>query len=507
MSQKFTGFSEWYHNAALAVINEDGVVEFASQAERFTKFKNDAVIPEELWEYSEKENHVSFYENHDNKWRTRRHTKDTDSHKTMMSRAKTERHALQMQLEIPIDGALVYDASYNHHQSHCATAFYTRHWDDTSDTVQVAIDGAGEHETVVIYDNKFNRLKTVDWPKSVGIVYSSVTGFLGLRPLEDEYVTMGLSSYGSPNDDMVQWLYDWYHSMPDESEELKNGSFVDVNGGLRHTKWCELNTKLKEYCDTLEKEVAAASCQEFTRRIILEIMTEARQYGSKLVYSGGCAQNVVINTLIRPMFDDVHIAIEPTDGGSALGAAALSWSKATGKDKLIWTPYCGYNIDREINPREVVDHLLKERVCGVANGRAEFGPRALGNRSLIADVRYDVKDTVNTIKRRQKYRPFAPAILEEFADQYFDGPMNEYMQYTSIARHDYSSVTHVDGTARVQVVKKDCESVFRKIIEEYYERTGVPMLLNTSLNIRGRPMVNDVHDARLFEQKYNVKVF
>jgi carbamoyltransferase len=122
-------------------------------------------------------------------------------------------------------------------------------------------------------------------------------------------------------------------------------------------------------------------------------------------------------------------------------------------------------------------------------------------------VRYDVKDTVNDIKRRQKYRPFAPAILEEYADEYFSGPMNEYMQYTSIAKHDYDSVTHVDGTARVQIVKKDCQSVFRKVIEEYYERTGVPMLLNTSLNIRGRPMVNDEHDAHLWEQKYGVKVF
>ena len=174
---------------------------------------------------------------------------------------------------------------------------------------------------------------------------------------------------------------------------------------------------------------------------------------------------------------------------------------------MVWTPYLGYNIERDINPNEVVDHLLDKKVCGLANGRAEFGPRALGNRSLIADVRYDVKDTVNTIKRRQQYRPFAPAILEEYAEEYFDGPMNEYMQYTSTAKHDYKSVTHVDNTARVQVVKKDCQSIFRKVIEEYYERTGVPMLLNTSLNIRGRPMVNNEHDARLWEQKYKVKVF
>lgn len=507
MSQKFTGFSEWYHNAALAVINEDGVVEFASQAERFTKKKNDAVIPDNLWDYSKEGNHVSFYENHEEKWRNRRNAKNVDAAKKNLKTAKTEKHSLMMHLEIPMEGALTYDKCYNHHQSHCATAFFTRPWDDASDTVQVAIDGVGELETVAILDNKFNRIKEIHWPKSVGLVYTSATKFLGLRALEDEYVTMGLSSYGQYDESMVQWLYNWYHSMPDESEEVKMGLQVDVKESSRYHRFHEMQNYLNETQKKMEDGDYAAGIQEFTRRIILEIMQEARQHGSKLVYSGGCAQNVVINSEIKPMFDDVHIAVEPTDGGSALGAAALSWHHATGKDKLIWTPYLGYNIDREINPREVVDHLMKEKVCGVANGRAEFGPRALGNRSLIADVRYDVKDTVNTIKRRQMYRPFAPAVLEEFADQYFEGPMNEYMQYTSRALHDYKSVTHVDGTARVQIVKKDCDSVFRKIIEEYYERTGVPMLLNTSLNIRHRPMVNDVHDARLFEQKYNVKVF
>ena len=115
--------------------------------------------------------------------------------------------------------------------------------------------------------------------------------------------------------------------------------------------------------------------------------------------------------------------------------------------------------------------------------------------------------TVNRIKRRQEYRPFAPAILEEFASDYFEGPMNEYMQYQAIAKHDYKSVTHVDGTARVQIVKKDCTSIFRKIIEAYYDRTGVPMLLNTSLNIRGMPMVDDQSDADKFESRYKVRVF
>ena len=193
----------------------------------------------------------------------------------------------------------------------------------------------------------------------------------------------------------------------------------------------------------------------------------------------------------------------PGDAGSSLGAAAL-----VNKKKLKWTnPYLGYNIKISVNPKKVVDELLERKVCGVAHGRAEFGPRALGNRSLLGDPRYDIKDTVNTIKRRQKFRPFAPAILEEYAHRYFEGPMNEYMQFVATAKHDYDSVTHVDGTARVQVVRNFCGSIIRPILEEWYNRTGCPMLLNTSLNIKGKPIVNDWNDASEFERQYRVAVF
>ena len=193
----------------------------------------------------------------------------------------------------------------------------------------------------------------------------------------------------------------------------------------------------------------------------------------------------------------------PGDSGSCLGAAAL-----VNKKKLKWKhPYLGYDIKKSVNVKEVVNQLLKNKVCGIANGKAEFGPRALGNRSLLGDPRYDIKDTVNEIKRRQKFRPFAPAILEEFAEEYFDGPMNRYMQFIAKAKHDYSSVTHVDGTARVQIVEKNNVSVLRPILEAWYEETGCPMLLNTSLNIKGQPIVNDWKDAEKFMGRYNVAVF
>ena len=150
---------------------------------------------------------------------------------------------------------------------------------------------------------------------------------------------------------------------------------------------------------------------------------------------------------------------------------------------------------------------MTENIAGVLNGKAEFGPRALGNRSLLANPLIDIKDTVNKVKNRQKFRPFAPAILEEFVDEYFEGPTNRYMQYTAKALHDYKSVTHVDGTARVQTVHSESKSILRPILEEFYSMTGIPMLLNTSLNVRGLPMANDHEDGISFSYQTGIKVF
>lgn len=506
---KYVGFSEHYHDSGFAIIDQSGVVDFATHGERYSKIKNDANIPDILWDMVGDNDHVSFYEDHTIKFDMRGGFAVKGNTKNVVDNRPHIAEEAFSRAVVP--DSIVYDVHHLHHESHCAAAFYTRPWSDKHDTVLVSIDGAGELQTATIMDSNFNLIKEWHYPKSIGLVYTTVTKFLGLRPLEDEYVVMGLSAYQPTcpeSQAITDWLIDWWEDLSDLAPEIEVGIAVgDIENSQRERDRVQFREDLRAKVSAVEDKVAARAVQDFAEYGIMQIMNIAAQHGRKLCYSGGCAQNVVINSRLFELFDKVHIACSPTDAGSGLGAAARSWAKATGKDQLVWSPYCGYNIDRQINPREVVDHLLNHRYCGIANGKAEFGPRALGNRSLIADVRFDVQDTVNTIKQRQKYRPFAPAVLEEFADQYFDGPMNEYMQFTSIAKHDYAPVTHVDGTARVQIVRKDCESVFRKIIEEYYERTGVPMLLNTSLNIRGRPMVNDEHDAALWEQKYEVKVF
>ena len=471
---RYCGISEYFHDAGIAFITGQGDIEFAAHSERYSKVKLDPFMHEDLLRMIRKEDITVFYEEE------KYYQKDgTDDH-------------IQTYLNLR---SWDYDHTINHHISHAANAFYTRPWESKEDTVILTADGKGQMQSVGIYDSNFNLLYKKFAPQSVGIFYTRVTAALGFKSLHDEYVVMGLAAYGEP------LLAERFLKIYEESIECTDSNewIEKLSGPLG---------QINKICRENKKENVASSIQKFAEIKLLELAKEARKYGSKLVYAGGCALNVVANSLIRPLFDDVWIPTAPGDSGSALGCAARQYGLDTGKDRINWTnPYLGYDIKRDINPKEVVDHLLEHTYCGIANGRAEHGPRALGNRSLIADVRYDVKDTVNEIKRRQKYRPFAPAILEEFADQYFEGPMNEYMQYTSKALHDYKSVTHVDGTARVQIVRKNCKSVFRKIIEEYYEKTGVPMLLNTSLNIRGMPMVNDEKDAEAWEKEYNVKVF
>lgn len=428
------GLSGGFHDAAWAIVTDDKIVQ-AHHAERFSKKKNDKNLPE-LKFHGE----TVFYEKPFKK-----------NLRRLYAGQKWKRRPK-------------YDHYIDHHWSHAAGSYYTRPWDE--EPVCVVIDAIGEWDTCSIWFQK-KKVWSKKYPKSLGLFYSAATQAAGLKPMEDEYILMGMAAYGKPIHEYNPWKK--YH---------KGGIFEG------------------------EEEDIAASAQYIIEQEIMKIMMRARTYSDYLCYAGGVALNCVANTKVYHMFKKVWIMPNPGDAGASLGAA-LAY-----KDKRYkFDPYLGYDIQREVNVKEVVNYLLEHSYCGIANGRAEFGPRALGNRSLIADPRRDIKDTVNQIKRRQKFRPFAPAILEEYAEEYFEGPMNEYMQYVARAKHDYKSVTHVDGSARVQIVKIECKSILRKILEEWYEETMCPMLLNTSLNIKGQPMVNDLFDAEVFESKYGVKVF
>jgi carbamoyltransferase len=258
-------------------------------------------------------------------------------------------------------------------------------------------------------------------------------------------------------------------------------------------------------------EDIAASAQIITEELIYNVMRRAKDFkwSPNLVYMGGVALNCLANRKLGEYFENIWIMPCPGDAGNSLGAAALAHGR-----RLRWTDaYLGHQISGEYPVGALVDHLLSDRICGVASGRAEFGPRALGNRSLLADPRgVDIKDRVNEIKRRQRFRPFAPVILAEHVDEFFYMPRGwsdaSYMQIVAQCRRPdlFPAVCHVDNTSRVQTVS-DNGSGIRRLLESWHARTGCPMLLNTSLNIRGEPMVNDRADADRFEHLYNVKVF
>ena len=440
---RVVGISEGYHDAGYCVLDGDEITH-ASHSERYSRVKNDPFI------------HVDqILENVQN-------VNDTVAYYEKPFWKNLRRlYAGQGWEKVRIK----YDVSFGHHQSHAAAGYYTAPFDDCNILV---IDAIGEWDTITIWDN-MKKIKSWKYPYSLGLLYSAITQRLGLKPNEHEYITMGMAAFGEPRHDLEPLLY--------QNNHMGVGNILP----------------------TVKRVDLAASVQALYEKKFLELVDMCPK--KNLILMGGCALNCVANSKIKNK--NIWIMPSPGDSGSSLGAAALVYKK-----KVKWKhPYLGYNINRDINPKDVVKELLKNKVCGVANGRAEFGPRALGNRSLLGDPRYDIKDTVNKIKQREMFRPFAPAILEEYADDYFDGPMNRYMQFVANAKHDYNSVTHVDGTARVQLVEKDNVSILRPILEEWYEQTGCPMLLNTSLNIKGQPMVNTWEDAKECERKYNVPVF
>jgi len=441
------GVSEGFHDAGVCLLR-NGRIYFASHSERHSRKKGDKWIhPTQLPKSKiNKPDIIAYYEKPFRKNLRRIYA----GQKWQKPRRK-------------------YDVYFGHHECHAAAGYYTSPFDECNVLV---IDAIGEWDTMSIWHCKNDSMKKImtwKYPHSLGLLYSAITQRIGLKPNEDEYITMGMSAFGEPKYNLENQLWENNH-------RGVGNIFPDAR-----------------------PEDLAASVQDLYERELLKLVELCPH--KNLVIMGGCALNCVANSKIKGK--NIWIMPSPGDAGSALGAAALVLKK-----KLKWKhPYLGTLILNNVNPKEVVKELLENKVCGIANGRAEFGPRALGNRSLLGDPRYDIKDTVNDIKKRQKFRPFAPSILEEYADEYFEGPMNEYMQFVAKVKHDYSSVTHVDGTARVQVVKKDCGSVIRSILEEWYDETGCPMLLNTSLNIKGMPIVDTWDDAMEFSKLYNVQVF
>ena len=483
--QNILGLSAGYHDAAATVINNRGDILFAGHSERYSKKKNDANICPALME------EVCNYEIDTIAWYERpwkKQLRQLYSGQGIEWNRLTVNQVLKEQLGTWLAYPPNNIVSYSHHLSHAAAGFQTSTFDRAT---VVVIDAIGEWDTISIYGAEYDKkgcavykhLWGQRYPKSIGLFYSAITQRLGLRPLDEEYITMGMAAWGKPR------YVEAVRTLLDEN----------LHVGITHT-----------FLPQATDEDIAASAQVVAEQLIYNVMQRACgfDWSTNLVYSGGVALNCLANRNLGKYFEKIWIMPCPGDAGSSLGAAALAHG-----GKINWShAYLGHNIPGKYPVDALLNSLLNDQIVGVASGRAEFGPRALGNRSLLADPRgNDIKDRVNEIKRRQKFRPFAPVIMAELAGEFFDMPFgfnsSPYMQSIAACHRpdSFPAVTHVDGTSRVQTVEADGSGI-RRLLEVWYKETGCPMLLNTSLNIRGEPMVNNRADADRFEQLYGIWV-
>ena len=473
------GVNETTHDASVTLI-KDNIILFAGHAERYSKEKNDWFVNDSLIDDALKYGQpdlIAYYEHP-----MLKKTRIAISGGLGGGKPKFKDHpALQ---SVPVK-------YFSHHYSHAAAGYYTSRFNDA---VIVVLDAIGEWNTSSIWVGEGDKIKSVykkNYPFSFGLFYSAFTQLLGLKPNEEEYIMMGMASYGKPKR---------FYKKVSEYFSTINGQKYNFHKGI--VDWDIGVTDVNKY------DIAAAVQKVYEDRLY-EFMEFAKKKTGKhnLVFMGGCALNATANTSLWSQFADVWIMPNPGDAGSSLGAAAAAYGK-----HLNWrNPYLGYNLGESRYPAEsALNAILSDGVAPVVYGRAEYGPRALGNRSILADPRDpEIKDKVNRIKKRELFRPFAPVVLEEHASEWFDLPATSpYMQYTVKCKQPnlIPSVVHVDGTSRVQTVNRHQHPGLHRLLTLFYKETGVPVLLNTSLNIKGQPLLNDEHDIIEWEKTYGQKV-
>ena len=478
------GISANSHDAALAVFTDEGL-EFASHSERFSGIKNDPDLNKELIDYAKK-----WGQPDELIWYERPLVKTLRQFRAGQGIRLRENNIRNYLRSYGLHAPIKYTS---HHLSHAAAGYYTSPFNQAT---VVCIDSIGEFDTLTVWNGSGNKLKKIysqKFPHSIGLWYSAMTQRIGLKANEDEYILMGMAAYGDSRVYRHQIMHDFFES---KTLPIK----------FKHNLHRGCNWWRPELNDDHNFNIAAGT-QWVYETILDNILLWCKQNGNSdnLVLMGGCALNCSANHLAYKYFKDVWIMPNPGDAGSSIGAVLAHKKQHMPMDHA----YLGYNIEGDYPVEEAISELKKTGIVGVANGRAEFGPRAFGNRSLLADPRgRDIKSKVNDIKQRQQFRPFAPVIMSEHYDSEFDGFANNYMQFTARCKNPdlYPAISHVDGTSRVQTVEADGSGI-RRLLEAWYEATGCPMLLNTSLNIKGKPIVNNLTDAQEFAIMYNIKVF
>jgi carbamoyltransferase len=565
MAKYILGVSAFYHDSAACLVR-DGEIVAASQEERFSRVKGDSGFPAEAARFcleaagirAKDLDAVVFYDKPIRKFdrilSSYIHTAPRGLRSFLQALPIWLKHKLwtedAIRKELHYDGEVLFT---EHHQAHAASAFYPSPFPDAA---ILTVDGAGEWTTTLIAKGRGNELrmiKKLEFPHSLGLLYSAFTYYCGFRVNSGEYKLMGLAPYGRPI--YLDLIEKELVRVSEDGSFTLNERYFDYITGMRMVNRRFEKLFGQPALSPDEKPAQfhmdiAASVQEFTSRLMVLLAREARKATGldRLCMAGGVALNCVSNSRIlrESGFRDVWVQPASGDAGGAIGAALFEWYARLGNSRSAdgihdcqKASLLGLSVDGETakkdldrlgaNYRQLADEELFSRTASdIANGKVvawvqgkgEFGPRALGNRSILGDPRSDeMQSRMNLkIKFRESFRPFAPAILEEKTREWFewDRP-SSYMLFVAdldkskrntvpaegktglellhLRRSVVPAITHVDFSARLQTVSAVSNPRFYALIREFDRQTGCPLLINTSFNVRGEPIVNSAADA------------
>lgn len=529
------GISAFYHESTCCLVRDGRLVAGAPE-ERFTRVKFDRRAPINAFRFClEAGGHLSpadidavaYYESPKKKLERQLSMGLGPSVDPSFAWLDTLAPEREIREKLGYEGPIL---SFEHHQSHAASAFYYSGFDEAA---VLTVDGVGEWATTTYGVGRGAELRLLDevrFPHSLGLLYSAITDLLGFAVLSDEYKVMGLAPYGKPR--FAETLRTIARPGPRGQFTLDMACFDFAQPGRMYTDTLVERLGVAPRAPKGELLQVHMDLARSLQVVLEELLLAKTRYlyelapSEHLCLAGGVALNCVANRRVHTEGPYKHIFVQPaaSDSGSALGAAALAHVQLTGRrpsEGRIPHVYLGpsYDADRiaatlaeaniaalDFRGREaelldaVVDRLDRQQVIGWFHGRMELGPRALGARSIIADPRDPtMRDRLNAlIKKREGFRPFAPAILEEQAPAHIDIHYpSRFMTETCQVRSslDLPAITHVDGSARPQTVSPETAPRFARLIAAFYARTGCPLVVNTSFNVAGEPIVNTPEDA------------